>query len=86
MSMRTLRGWYRRPERWWRDQRVVTCVALSTRGGVTAPVGTRARVTQKFKGLTLQTDPCPHCGVTFRISRVPVTDLRWDVGYPKEST
>ena len=33
----------------------------------------------------VRTDPCPHCGVTFRIAKVPAALFAFAPGYPRNS-
>lgn len=39
-------------------------------GNMKIPRGHPVRIRQKFNGLILEGDPCPHCGVAIIISRV----------------
>lgn len=50
--------------RQWRTTRVLR------NGNMEIPAGTDVVVTGKFKGLALEADPCPHCGVRIFISKV----------------
>lgn len=36
----------------------------------TIPVGAECRITRKFQGFSLTSDPCSHCGVRVSMSRV----------------
>lgn len=38
---------------------------------VEIPSGTACRITRKFNGFTLATDPCQTCGIAVIIARVP---------------
>lgn len=53
----------------WRTQRVIR------NGNLEVPIGTVVEITYKMKGLTIQTDPCKHCGVRIFVSRVEPTAL-----------
>ncbi len=34
------------------------------------PAGTHCVVKENYKGLSLESDPCPHCGIQFYVTRV----------------
>lgn len=69
-------------ERWneieWKRHNVRTLGELRN-GKTVIPKGTVCRITAKFGGFTLQTDPCSHCGISVLISRVPCGDVE-DMG------
>ena len=69
--------------KWWAKQQLVTLRELSTKHGVSAPAGTQVRVVAKRSGLEVRTDPCPHCGVTFLIAKVPPALFAFAPGYPR---
>jgi len=39
------------------------------------PEGSTCKITRKFGGFNLIADPCEHCGVQIRITRVPHRDV-----------
>lgn len=53
----------------WRGLTVITRREMKN-GMHTIPAGTRMKVDGVSPGLTLESEPCPHCGVSARISRV----------------
>ncbi len=55
----------------WIGRRVRALRALSN-GNLTVPPGKILTVARNWKGLELVSDPCPHCGVKIRITRVSV--------------
>lgn len=67
----------RRTDADWRGTRVRTRRPLSTQH-LAIPAGTVLTITRKFSGFNLQTDPCAHCGVAVRITKVPYTDVDED--------
>ena len=69
---------------WWKNQRLVTLQELSTTHGVTAAAGTVVTVIGKRSGLEVCTERCPHCGVSFRVSKVPARNFAFADGYPIE--
>ena len=69
--------------KWWAKQQLVTLRELSTTHGVSAPAGTQVTVVAKRSGLEVRTDPCPHCGVTFLIAKVPAALFAFAPGYPR---
>lgn len=44
-------------------------------GMLIIPAGTKCEVTYARSGLTLEADPCPHCGVQIRVTRVDSADV-----------
>jgi hypothetical protein len=58
----------------WIGLTVCTNRPLETRSMI-VPRGTICRVTHSRGGLTLKTDPCPHCGVAVFIIKVPEYDV-----------
>lgn len=59
----------RRTEAWFRGKRVRTLREL--RNGYTViPKGAVLTITRKSSGFLLEGDPCEHCGVRIRISKV----------------
>ena len=75
--------WGRQPERWWLGRQLILRHDIETRAGLRAPGGTRVTVRKKFKGLWVQTERCPHCGVSFRVKEVSLMDLAWADGEPE---
>jgi hypothetical protein len=66
----TQREYLTRTEDEWLGRRVRSRVILSNRW-TTMPAGTFYTITRKFAGFALKTDPCPHCGVEHKITKVP---------------
>lgn len=44
-------------------------------GNMTVSAGTVAKVTQYYRGLRLESEPCERCGVGVHIARVPEHDV-----------
>lgn len=55
---------------WWRGRTVVNTRPLAT-PLAEMPPGTRWTVGRKYKGLHLQSHPCPCCGIRVSIQNVP---------------
>lgn len=74
--MSDMAGWYKRTtEEAMRGTRVWAATTLQNGMGA-LPRGTQLTIVGKQGGLTLRSEPCPHCGVVFRISRVLARDVR----------
>jgi hypothetical protein len=58
----------------WRGVKVRSLRALRN-GWAEMPAGTIFTITRKFSGFDLESDPCEHCGIKMRISRVQPQDL-----------
>jgi len=56
-------------ERELKGKRVRLLEATYT-GAMIIPKGAICTVTGKFKGISLNSEPCPHCGVVIRVMRV----------------
>lgn len=58
----------------WNGRYVKTKVEL-TNGHTRIPKGTVLRVRENYAGLRLETEACPHCGVSVFITRVPESEV-----------
>lgn len=70
----TNRDYQRWNEREWKRHQVRTLREL-TNGNMAIPAGTVCRITGKFGGFALRTEPCSACGVAVNISKVPWIDV-----------
>lgn len=67
--------WYKKTtERMMREQRVVSTREISN-GYATAPKGTKFTITDKFSGLSVESDGCDHCGLKMRIRKCNPNDF-----------
>lgn len=64
----------RKTNSWWRNKLVLTTKPIANRLGA-IPIGTPCKVTRKYGGLHLRTDPCPHCGIVFHVTHVAYSSL-----------
>ena len=64
----------RRTSAWWEGRRVITTRELRT-GEAIYPPGLELTVERKFGGLEVRREPCPCCGISVRIGRVPFSAL-----------
>ena len=64
----------RKTSSWWEGRTVVATSELGN-AWMVIPSGTYCVVKRKYKGLSLETDPCPECGVRLKISEVPYSNL-----------
>jgi len=61
--------YHKRTGEWFKGKKVRTLYEL--RNGYTViPEGTVLTITRKSSGFTLEGEPCEHCGVQVRISKV----------------
>ena len=74
---------YHKTGKWWEGQRVITVREIKTRGGLIFPRGRLCTVKGKRRGLTIEGEPCKHCGVRMMVMGVELRDIRWLPGYPK---
>lgn len=51
--------------------RRVTLLESVVTHSFTIPSGTEGKVTDKWKGIAVEFDPCSHCGIRARGSRIP---------------
>jgi len=58
----------------WNGLRVKSLRRLSN-GWAAMPPGTVYTVTHNHGGLHLRSDPCPECGLEFKITKVPLNDV-----------
>ena len=70
----TERTYRSRTDAQWRGARVKSIRPISTHSAK-MPAGTVFTVRRKFKGFELVSDPCPHCGVKFRVQQTPYNDV-----------
>jgi hypothetical protein len=61
-------------EKWWMQQKVKSIKRLQN-GRFDIPKGTIFSIERKFNGFSLISEPCPHCGISVRITRVQTWDL-----------
>ena len=59
----------------WIGLHVRTRVDLATGAGAAVPAGSIFRVLDARGGLTLQGDPCPHCGVRYFLARIDAAQV-----------
>ena len=59
----------RKSDTWWKDQKVITLIEVGNRLG-SKPPGTIGTVRRKYSGLTIDMEPCEHCGISLSVSRV----------------
>lgn len=69
--------WYTRTNEWWIGRKVRTLDNIRTRAGLTLAEGSICEVVRKFKGLTLRTERCVHCGVQFEVAKMALGRLDW---------
>lgn len=62
------------PERWWYGKTVVARKEMRNALAIVAK-GTKARITRKYNGFHIETFPCDCCGVSIRLTYVPLFDL-----------
>lgn len=73
----TRREYEARTKKEWKGTRVRTVVPIENRLG-RIPRGTLCTIMDKAGGFTLETDPCPHCGVQFFIRKVHPKDVSYE--------
>lgn len=61
-------------EKFFMDKKVRTLIQMQN-GLMIIPEGTICTITRKFGGFNLKSEPCKHCGVQIRISRVHRRDV-----------
>lgn len=54
----------------WRGRPVITLQEISTFGGFTYPIGSRALIVGKNSGFQIKGEPCPCCGVSVNVGKV----------------
>lgn len=67
-----------------KGRKVKTLVPMRN-GWADIPAGTICEIEGKLNGFALKSDPCPHCGVSVHIGRVPARDVELLAGPMLES-
>lgn len=65
-----------KPAKWWEGRRVRLLREVES-GRLLLRAGTILPVVGKFKGLTLRSEPCGHCGVSVYITKVPPSAIEF---------
>lgn len=66
--------WQRKNNDWWTQQKVVTIEVVGN-SNQQIMKGSVCTVSYKYNGLTLDSPPCPTCGMRISITRVPYRKL-----------
>ena len=69
-----LKTYNKKTEKFFIGKKVRTLVQMQN-GLIVIPKGKICKITRKFGGFNLTTEPCEHCGVGIRISRVHRRDV-----------
>ncbi len=69
-----LKTYQNNTEKYFIGKKVRTTIKLQN-GLLVIPPGSICTITRKFGGFNLVSEPCEHCGVRIRISRVPHIDV-----------
>lgn len=63
---------YKRTPTWKLEGKKVKSTREIANGLGALPAGTTFTILRKYAGLELESDPCAHCGVQLRITRVDI--------------